>query len=341
MSILIHSTIRKYTLAMLETFNGIKVEYEVKNKNGTPEYKYRNVPIKYSTREKLSLLSEVDEKNLISGNYNILPRTSLALSTITKNSERQSNKYNKIATTDFGDFLFNAVSYDFAYDMAIMCRGMNEASMIIEQVASRFNPNYTILINEIPNQVTPTSVPLQILDIGIETTDYDALSSDIITVNIGFNLKGNFYQPIDKMEKIKNVSMYMNFWYHSVANDYNRAKLYKYDVTDDILQPKPKEFNLVDDAGEFVTKAPVVVDIECKGGSVNEKIPAICKWVDNDSKYSELSFIWNVSGNAKVIGSGSEIQLIGKNTETVELRCAILDIYNNSSNVFIKKVTIV
>jgi hypothetical protein len=341
MSLLIHNTIRKYTLALLETFNGIKVEYPVTNTNGTPEYKYKNVPIRYSTREKLNLLDEVDEQNLLSGNYNILPRTSLALSTITRNSERQSNKFNKIATTDFGEFVFNAVSYDFAYDMTIMCRGMNEASMIIEEIAARFNPNYTLLINEIPNQVKPTSVPLQILDISIEASDYDELSTDIITVNVGMNLKGNFYRPISNMEKIKNVDMYMNFWYQSTANDYNRAKLYKYDVTEGVLQPKPEEFSLVNTEGEFGKIPPVIVDIECNDGTVDEEIPIVCKWIDNDNKYDELSFIWNVSGNAEIIGTGDKVVLIGRSTETVEIRCAILDIHNNTSNIFIKQVTIV
>lgn len=338
---LIHNTIRKYTLAMLETFNGIKVEYEVSNTNGTPEYKYKNVPIRYSTREKINVLEETEEQNLLSGNYNILPRTSLALSTITKNSERQSNKFNKIATTDFGEFMFNAVSYDFAFDMTIMCRGMNEASMLVEQITSRFNPNYTLLINEIPNQVTPTSVPLQLLDISIEGQEYDELSTDIIEVNVGMNLKGNFYSPIDQMEKIKNVDMYLNMWHHSTANDYNRAKLFKYDVTDSVLQPKPKEYDLVTEDGEFGQILPSITNIMVEDGSIDEEIPVICEWVDNDNKYDELSFVWDVSGNAEIIGVGDKVILIGRSTEIVELKCVILDIHNNSSNMFIKQVTIV
>jgi len=338
-AILVHSSIRKYTLALLETFSGLKVEYQTKDKTGNPIYKYKDIPIKYSTREKLNLLDEVDEKNIISGNYNVLPRTSLALSTITKNNERQSNKFNKIATTDFGEFFFNAVSYDFAYDMSIMCRGMNEASMIIEQIASRFRPNYTVLINEIPNQVKPTSVPIQILDIALEASDYDEISTNVITINVGLNLKGNFYSPLQQMEKIKNIKMYLNMWYHSIANDYSRAKLYDFDVTNDIVQP-PIEHELVDDAGQFGKVVPVILDIECNDGNTNENIPATCVFTDYDAKESEISFIWNVTGSAKIIGTGKTISIVDSNTEIVELSCSILDVYNNTSNVFIKKVTI-
>jgi hypothetical protein len=326
---------------MLETFNGLKVEYKVENANGTPEFKYKNVPIRYSTREKINLLDEVDEQNLLSGNYNVLPRTSLSLSAITKNSERQTNKFNKIATTDFGEFMFNAVSYDFSFELSILCRGMNEASMLAEQIAARFNPTYTLLVNEIPNQVTPTSVVLQLLDIGIEGREYDELSTDIIEVNVGFMLKGNFYTPIEEMAKIKNVDMYMNFWYHSTANDYNRAKLFKYDVTDSVLQPEPNEFDLISTDGKYGVIPPSIVNIECADGSIGEEIPAVCKWVDNDNKYEELSFVWSVTGNAEIQGSGDKVILIGRSTEIVELKCMILDIHNNSSNMFIKQVTIV
>lgn len=338
---LYHNTIRKYTLAMLETFNGLKVEYEVQNNNGTPEYRYKNVPIKYSTREKINVLDEVEETNLLSGNYNVLPRTSIALTSIVKNSERQSNKFNKIATTDFGEFLFNAVSYDFSFDMTILCRGMNEASMIVEQVASRFNPTYTLLVNEIPNQVTPTSVPLQLLDIGMDGREYDELSNDIIEVSIGMMLKGNFYSPIEEMEKIKNVDMYMNFWYYSSANDYNRAKLFKYDVTDSVLQPVPQEIDLITTDGEYGKVLPIIVDIECEDGTVDEEIPVVCKWTDYDNKYNELSFVWSVDGDGEIQGTGDKVTLIGRSTEILELKCMILDIHNNSSNMFIKQVTIV
>jgi len=338
---LIHNTIRKYTLGMLETFNGLKVEYAVENDNGTPEYKYKNIPIKYSTREKINLLDETDEQNLLSGNHNVLPRTSIALTSIVKNNERQSNKFNKIATTDFGEFMFNAVAYDFSFDMTIMCRGMNEASMIIEQITSRFNPTYTLLINEIPNQVTPTSVPLQLLDVGIEGLEYEELSANVIQVAVGFMLKGNFYSPIEEMAKIKNVDMYMNFWHHSTANDYNRAKLYEYDVTNTILQPDPKEFDLVTVDGEFGQIPPQITDIECADGSVDEEIQAVCKFIDHDNKYDELQFIWSVTGNAEIVGNGDEVIVIGHSTETLELKCMILDVHNNNSNMFIKQVTIV
>lgn len=336
---LIHNTIRKYTLAMLETFNGLKVEYPV-NVNGTTEYRLRNIPIKYSSREKLNILDEVSEQNLISGNYNVLPRSNIVMSTIVRNMERQSNKFTKLATTDFGDFLFNSVAYDFTFDMTVMCRGMNEASSVAEQIASRFNPTYTLLINEIPNQKTPTSVPLMLLDIGITTQEYEEISTNIVTLSVGFMLKGNFYSPIMTTGKIKNVDMFINLWHTSSKNEYNRAKLYEYDVEDNIVQPDFDEYTLTVE-GEFGKIAPEITDLKCPpSGNVNSPIKVECLYHDYDNKLEELNFTWSCTGSTEIIGEGRIIELLGRATEIVELRCIILDPHGNTSNMFMKQITI-
>jgi len=321
---------------MLETFNGLRVEY----KDGDT-YKYKKIPIKYSTREKLNLFDEVEEQNLLSGNYNVLPRTTIALTTIVKNMERQSNKFNKIVSTEFGEFMFNAVAYDFTYDMSIMCRGMNEASMVIEQITSRFNPTYTVLINEISGVDVPTSVPIMLLDVGIEGQEYDELSNDIITVSIGLMLKGNFYAPIENMEKIKHVDMFLNMWHHDIKNEYNRAKLYKYDVIDSVLQPTPEEHVLVRDDGEFTHVDPVIIDIIAEDGEVNEEIPVKCEVTDYDNKMPELEFIWSSTGNTRIEGTGYKVTLTGQDTEIVEIKCIVVDVHGNRSNMFIKTISII
>jgi len=335
------NSIRKYTLALLETFNDLKVEYSVME-DGVQQFKYKKIPIKYSSREKINLFDEVEEKQLLSGNYNMLPRASLALSTTVKNAERQPNKFNKIATTDFGEFIFNAVSYDFSFEMAIMCRGMNEASAVMEQIAVRFNPTYTVRINEIPNQIEPTSVPIQLLDLSLEPVEYDELSTNIVTVNVGMMLKGNFYTPVQELAKIHNVQMYLNMWHHSDKNEYNRAKLYEFDVEDNIMQPDPETFDLVDTEGQFGNVIPVISDIECEDTVVtDEELVMKCISTDKDNKLDELDFVWTVSGSAMIIDQRLEYAtLLGTSTEIVEVQCAVIDVHNNTSNIFTKQITI-
>jgi hypothetical protein len=278
---------------------------------------------------------------LLSGNYNILPRSSLTLLSMVRNSERQSNKFNKIATTDFGEFFYNAVAYDFSFDMNIMCRGMNEASSIIEQITSRFSPNYTLLINEIPNQVTPTSTPVQLLDVSLETEEYEDISANIININVGLMLKGNFYAPIEQMDKIHNVDMYMNLWNNSEKNDYTRARYFQYDVTDSVVQ-HPNAHTLFETP--FIK--PVVTDIVSNDSiEVGNELMLRCVVSDFDNKIDELSFIWSVAGSATIenviTGPKENAILIGTATEIVTVQVIVTDVHNNTSNIFSKQITIV
>jgi len=355
----LHHSIRKYTLAMLETFNGLFVEIEDKNQDNENIYKYKQIPIKYKSREKLNLFDEIEEKNLLSGNYNVLPRTSLALVSIIKNNERQSNKFCKIATTNFGEFLYNAVSYDFSYDMSVMCRGMNEASNIIEQIASKFNPTYTLLINEIPNQITPTSCPIQLIELTMEDTEYEELSTNIVIVTASFILKGNFYEPVREMKKIKHYKMFLNMWHHSIENEMNRAKLYDFDVIDSIPEDIGEDYDLTDIEGQFGNIQPVITDIITSDPldedvpmtdtiQVNEELGLICELHDYDNKWSELFYTWDVNGSAIIydnpnseITDGSRKILKGNATETIEVKCIVQDVHGNSSNMFIKQITVV
>ena len=337
---LTHNTIRKYTLAVLDTFNNLKIEYPVTT-NGVQGLTIKDIPIKYSSREKLNLFDEVEEKHLLSGNYNVLPRTTVALTTVVKNTERQPNKYNKIASTNFGDFTFNAVAYDFSFDMSIMCRGMNEASSIIEQITTRFNPTYTVLINEIPNQVKPTSVPIQLLDIGVETQEYDELSQDIVTVAVGLMLKGNFYSPILQIDKIKNVNMFLNLWHTSIKNEYNRAKLYDYDVNDSILDPNPTTYDLVDTEGQFGNIVPEITAIVSDDTvAIGSTISLKAVFNDYDNKIDELTFNWNVDGNTTLTSDKENAELIGTSVEVVTVQCMIIDVHSNTSNLFTKTISI-
>ena len=332
--ILFHNSIRKYTLAMLETFNGLKVEY---NRNGV--LAYRKVPIKYATREKLTLLDEADQNSILSGNFSVLPRSSLTLSSTTRNFERQSNKFVKLAIGDFGEFIFNATAYDFNFDMTIMCRGMNEASSLVEQIASRFNPNYTILINEIPNQQVPTSVPIQLVEVNLEGDVFEEMSANIVLVTASFVLKGNFYQPLEIQKQIKYVDMYMDMWYSTIQNDYNRAKKFGYDVIENrtVLDD---EISLFED-GRFANIPPVILDII--GGDsieVGKTLDLVCQWRDDDNKKEELTFTWYVNGNATITSNTDTAKLVGNSTEIVEVFCIITDVHNNTSNLFTKQVTV-
>ena len=86
-----HNTIRKYTLALLDFFKNLEVQY----KNENEEIITKNIPIHYKMKEKEFLLDK-SQKQIFTGNTNIIPRGLLELTSLTPSTDRQTSKYNKI-----------------------------------------------------------------------------------------------------------------------------------------------------------------------------------------------------------------------------------------------------
>jgi hypothetical protein len=316
-----HGTIRKYTAALLNLFNDLEIQYQDSNGNT----RARNVPIKYSSIEKYKELDNYDAEQLTSGNVNVLPRAALALSTMIKAEQRIQNKnlkINKVKQENSFEYMYNSVPYEFTYELAIICRGMNEAAMIIEQIAPKFNPVVNIDVWDAENLDEPTRIPVRVLDIGIESNEYDELSSNLVTVNVGLSIMGNLYPPIKTVERIKEFKMYMG---HQIADKYKRVSIFNYDVNSD--------GKLVD--GTFVhldrpnTYAPNIIDIVSTniGIGINE-LTVI--YDDKDNKQSELIFTWVLlSGDAIMQYSGENATLEIQTDGVYEVQCTIQDVYNN------------
>lgn len=333
-----HGIIRKYTLGLLNLFNDLEVQY-LNSDNTTTTKK---IPCKYSSKEKSHLFDEHTTEQLLSGNTNVLPRSNLALSTMVKSAERTTGKFNKI-NRNLADkeFMYNPVPYEFTFELTVQCRGMNEASMIIEQVAPKFNHNLTMRINEVPNQVEPTSIPVQLLDISIEQEEYEEISTNIVTIGFGLAIKGNLYPAIRNIDLIEEVDMYVNMWHHSEANDYNRATLYEWDVIDNMMTNQTTT-TLVNDAGEFTKIDPVVNDIiSVDDVFVGDSIQLVADYRDPDNKIEELTFNWAVTGSATLTSDRDSATLTGVATEVIDVSVSVTDIHGNTSNTFIKQITVI
>lgn len=318
--------IKNYTAALLSEFNDIEIQYQKSNGTTTS----RNIPIKFSTREKSNQMDELTVEQLLSGNYNVLPRASLSLDAITKNTERIPNKNLKINTTknpDNFEFQYNAIPYDFSYNLSIMCRGMNEATMILEQVLPKFNPHLQIDINEIPNLSEPTRVTVALLDVGTESQDYDEISQNIITVNFGIELRGNIYPPIKTIEKIKEFKMRL------IENETTDVKkvVMGWDVNNTKVENEEKYYP------EIENTAPQIIDILGDNLTIGTNSVSVI-YTDIDSLITELTFEWHILlGNAQIIGNKDKAELNILGSGNIEIQVKITDEkgnYNTLSKIF-------
>jgi len=204
-----HGTIRKYTAALLDIFNDL----EIQHKTSSGELLSKKIPIRYSTREKATIFDEYSTEQLLSGNYSILPRASLAMASMAKSEQRVTNKNTKInqfKTDSTIEFSYNSVPYEFSYEIIIQCRGMNEVTQIIEQIAPKFNPTLNVDIWDAQNLSEPTRVPIKLTDIQFSSEEYEELSSNIFTITISIALIGNLYPPIKSQERVQTFMMMIN-----------------------------------------------------------------------------------------------------------------------------------
>ena len=229
MSYFHHNSMKSYTAALLDIFNDIEVTHKLSS--GADSSK--SIPIKFKNREKSKILDKLTMEQILSGNHNVLPRGNLALGSLTKSSERQTNKnlkINQYKTDDSISFQYNSVPYEFTYELTFLCRGMSEATQIVEQIAPKFNPILNIDIWDGTNLDEPTRAPVKLLDIDIETDSYEELSSNIITVSFGLSVQGNLYPPIKSQNTINEFQLRLN---NVVSSDSSvPLEIMKWDVED-------------------------------------------------------------------------------------------------------------
>lgn len=226
-------TTKKYTKALLDIFNNIQVKRYIDDTNT----KLITVPITFSSKDAALRFNEIETEQLLSGNYNILPRMSLALVDMTRNTEIQTSKYETISITNEQggkiSYQLNCVPYDYTFSLSICARSLTDLTSIMEQILPFFNPTYTIRIRELDWLSEPTSIPVEILSTTFDLPeDYEGLDIRIVSAEIQLKLKGNIYPPVKEGAIIKQF-----FAYFSAVKDFNDTIDITSDEVDKILYP--------------------------------------------------------------------------------------------------------
>lgn len=316
-----HGTIRTYTGAILDLFNDLEVQY----KNSKGEISSKNVPVRFSSREKSSILDEHTVEQILSGNYNVLPRANLLWSAIIKSDNRTTNKHVKVntkANEDNFEFLYNSVPYELMFELAIVCRGMNEATMLIEQIAAKFNPIVNIDVYDAINLDKPTRIPVSLLDIGITPDGYEELSSNIISISCGLSVKGNIFPPIKTIERIKEYKMVISDIPEKAENI--NQEHYKKIVFDSEIIDKKVE-NLEISYVDYIDTHPKIIDIVGDNVQIGSN-DILAIWEDIDSTIRELKFDWNIIlGNATILADKDKAKLFVSEAGDIEVMLKITD----------------
>lgn len=203
------NTIRKYVAGMLAFFSNLRVEYLASGK-----VYQRKLPVFYGNREKLLTIEEHEFSELMNGNTNFLPRASLVIDSMTYDQNRQNNKnvavqreltMQSLTNKNAFAYMTSAPSpYNIAVRLNLVTRGMNDAMMLVEQVASFFNPFYTFKMVE---EQQESSIRLQLDSVTFEPPEIDQFSNNEVMVEFGFTLYGNMHKPRSKEYIIDTITL--------------------------------------------------------------------------------------------------------------------------------------
>lgn len=366
-----HQSIRKYTLALLDEFNDIYIERIDKNNNKN----YVNVPISFGSKDKAFVLNQKEINQWLQGNYNVLPRMSLSLLTMTRDMKRDTNRLHTINKTKDGQnftFQYNAVSFSFTFELAIATRSMTELAVILEQVLPSFNPSIRLVVKEIELHEEPTSIPVNLVSVDLDLPNNITSDDDIriVGATIMMELKGNIYQPFKDSEIIKQVRLYFNpYIEESDIEERRRSIKYEFGVDENthmmedgtlfkmdfdqentVGKNAPNYWYLLDNEGNPVLNEqgiPVLADgvINIEGidsaptaSSANYKL----NFIDVDDE-DGFTYIWNViSGNATIVANNKNpVSIYFGEPSTVVLQAQVIDRQGNISNFTTKSITVV
>lgn len=194
-----HSTFKKCMAAFGTLFNDITVVR--RDANGV-EVEREKVPLAYGPRDRY-LIRELDDPDLQRQVAIKLPRLSFEMTGISYNSTRKLNTVQK-NTFDNGDkrkVIYNPVPYDISVTLHVLCKTMDEANQIVEQILPWFTPSYTITIESLPEMQLKDDLIVQLNNTNIEE-NYEAnsasgwLEREEVLWSFDFTIKAFFYGPV-------------------------------------------------------------------------------------------------------------------------------------------------
>jgi hypothetical protein len=191
-----HGTTRRYVASFGNIFNSIFVTRRDENGN---ELSREKVPLSYGPKQKY--LYRLTQNPDLNERFSIkLPRISFELVEIKYDDARKTPSVNQLKSGVHADgsksFQYNAVPYEFLFDVNIMAKNTDEALQIIEQVLPFFAPDYTMTINVIPELNHKLDIPVTINGIDIDDNwDETFKERRHIIWTLNMSMKGFLYAP--------------------------------------------------------------------------------------------------------------------------------------------------
>ena len=199
-----YGTTKKLIIAFGSVFNNIHVQR--KESDGTL-IKDIQVPLAYESRKKyLARLIQDSKKN------RQVPRMGFIMTGMTADYSRSPNQMNEYKFTSLvagkATIMYTPIPYNYSFTLDVYVDYMDDGLQIIEQILPYFQPDFNIVIEEIPALELKRDIPIELT--GLTLTDEfegDFSEQRIVNWNLDFEVKGWLYPPIRDQEIVDTVDV--------------------------------------------------------------------------------------------------------------------------------------
>ena len=167
-----HQIIRKAIVGFGALFSQLKVIRSNPN-NASAAPQIVAVPISYGPKEKI--LVRVDQDPEQTGHvYITLPRMAFEITGMSYDSTRMVSRNNKIQCRENGVLTstYTPVPYNLDIQLSVLTKGTEDGLAIIEQILPLFTPEYSMVINVIPDMNIKQDVPIILNGVSV-ADDYE------------------------------------------------------------------------------------------------------------------------------------------------------------------------
>ena len=200
-----HGTTKKLIIAFGSVFNNIHVQRM--EADGTL-IKDIQVPLAYESRKKyLARLIQDSVKN------RQVPRMGFIMTGMEADYSRSVNQMNEYKFTQAGDtgkatIMYTPIPYNYNFTLDVYVDYMDDGLQIIEQILPYFQPDFNVVIEEVPALELKRDIPIELTGLTMsDEFEGDFSEQRIVNWNLDFIVKGWLYPPVREQEIVESVEV--------------------------------------------------------------------------------------------------------------------------------------
>jgi hypothetical protein len=199
-----HGTTKKLITAFGSVFNNVHVQR--KESDGTLIKDIR-VPLAYESRKKyLARLIQDSKKN------RQVPRMGFIMTAMTADYSRSPNQMNEYKFTSSvagkSTIMYTPIPYNYTFGLDVYVDYMDDGLQIIEQILPYFQPDFNVVIEEIPALDLKRDIPIELTGLTLlDEFEGDFSEQRIVNWTLDFEVKGWLYPPVREQDIVEEVAV--------------------------------------------------------------------------------------------------------------------------------------